>query len=133
MNLKEIRIKVIFFLFILFSIYNYGQENKCKDMKNGTFKYTLNDYKVKITRNDDLQIEKDLETGMEIHTLVEWTSDCEYTLTYSKVVNTSYDFSDYLGKKIYAKIISIDGNIIKVDTRSGNRSSVLEFIKIEDE
>ena len=56
------------------------------------------------------QIERNLDTGVEIHTKVDWGSDGKYTLTYKKILNTSQDVSNVIGKQIFVEIIEINGN-----------------------
>ncbi|WP_298556742.1 hypothetical protein [uncultured Algibacter sp.] len=65
----------------------FSQNIDCSSFKIGEFKYVNPKYSEwKITRTDSLQIEISSKTGIEIHSLVNWKSDCEYVLTCTKVL-----------------------------------------------
>ncbi|WP_218841465.1 hypothetical protein [Winogradskyella costae] len=82
-------------------------------------------------RTDNLQIEINSETGVEIYTKIEWKSDCEYVMTYEKILNHPKDISSVIGKKIFVEILETNGNKIKVRAKSDSMDEKIEFIKTE--
>ena len=82
-----------------------------------------------IKRTDSIQVEINNETGIEIHTLVKWISDCEYELTYSKILNIDQNVSHIVGQKINVEIIEIGGNTYKARAKSDAMDSTIEFEK----
>src|SRR5690606_3123190 len=97
---------LLLFLFLLsifgFSILN-AQKLDCKKFRTGEFEYIDKDFPFKITRNSSYQIEIDKNNGSEIHALIEWKSDCEYILTYEKILDKKENFDDLIGKKFMSK------------------------------
>lgn len=78
-----------------------------------------------------MQIEINSETGVEIYTRIEWKTDCEYVMTYEKILNYPKDVSSVIGKKIYVKILETNGNRIKVRAKSDVMDEKIELIKTE--
>jgi len=107
-----------------------GQEKNCDNFRTGEYTYTdpeMSAYTIK--RSDSIQIEINNETGIEIYTLVKWISDCEYELTYSKILNVDQDVSHIIGQKINVEIIEIVGNTYKARAKSDAMDSTIEFEK----
>lgn len=63
---------------------------------------------------------------------MEWVSDCEYILTYQKIVNYPEDVSNMIGKKIYCEVLETKGNWMKVDAKGVYIDSPVEFIKLKE-
>ncbi len=118
-------------IILLLTLSSCAQEKNCSEFKIGKFKYTDEKMPFEIIRNDTLQIERNLKTGVEIHTSVDWKSECEYILTYKKILNINRDVSDVIGKQIFVNILETDGNKIKVQAKSDAIDDELEFIKTE--
>ena len=78
-----------------------------------------------------MQIETNPETGVEIYTKIEWKSDCEYIMTYEKILNHPKDVSSVIGKKIFVEILETEGNKLKVRAKSDTMDEKIEFIKTE--
>lgn len=98
--------KIFFLFFIFFNLKHYSQDRKCLDFKVGKFKYTNSLYKSWIViRNETEQIETDSEKQIELRASINWISDCEYVLTYTKF-NGSINHS-IVGEKIVVKMIKI--------------------------
>lgn len=116
---------------MFFVLSSCGQEKNCEEFKTGKFIYAENDRPEKIVRTQNTQIEINSETGVEIHTRVEWKSDCEYVMTYEKILNHPKDFSSVIGKKIFVEILETNGNKIKVRAKSDVIDEKIEFIKTE--
>jgi len=93
---------------------NFAQNKSCEDLHNGKFIYADNDRSEVITRIGDVQISINKITGVEIHSSIEWISDCEYIQTFEKVLNHPKDVSRAIGTKVNYEIIDIDGNEILV-------------------
>ncbi|WP_179320742.1 hypothetical protein [Winogradskyella helgolandensis] len=123
--------KLLKSIILLLTLSGCAQEKNCAEFKTGKFNYVDEKLPFEIIRNDTLQIERNLKTGVEIHTSVEWKSDCEYILTYKKILNINRDVSDVIGKQIFVNILEIDGNKIKVQAKSDAIDDELEFIKTE--
>ena len=125
--MKELLILII----LLLTLSSCAQEKKCSEFKTGEFRYIDEKLPFRIVRNDTLQIERNLKTGVEIHSAVEWKSKCEYVLTYRKILNIDKDVSDIIGKKILVEILETSENRIKVHAKSDAIDDKLEFIKID--
>lgn len=83
--------KLVFVLFSIFSLSTFGQDTSCSDFKTGEFRYANAAYADwKITRTATEQIETNTATGLVIHNTIRWVTDCELTLTCSKVSQTRY-------------------------------------------
>jgi hypothetical protein len=98
--------KAIFLMFLIFNLNIYSQEKKCSDYKVGKFTYTNPFYKKwKVLRNETEQIETDEVNKIQLRASINWVSDCEYILTYTK-----FDDSEehpIVGQKINVKIIKV--------------------------
>ena len=82
--------KLFFLLFFLFTSFVFCQKIPCNQFKTGEFKYSNPNYSEwEITRNDSIQIETSIKTGMKIYSFIVWKSECEYVLTCFKVLNTT--------------------------------------------
>ncbi len=123
--------KLIPIISLLLAFNGYSQERNCADFKTGNFVYTLKSRPEKIIRTDSLQIEINPETGVEIHTKVEWESNCEFIMTYQKILNYPKDVSSVIGKKIFVEIVETNGNRMSVHAKSDVMDEIIEFIKIE--
>ena len=105
MKRNIISILILELLFICCS-----SSEKCSDFKTGNFKYvnpTLSDWK--IFRNDSIQIESSIATGIEVTGKVKWKSECEYEIIYVKTNHPK--LQKMIGKKVEVKILN-DYNVI---------------------
>lgn len=107
-----------------------SDEKKCSDFKTGKFRYSDENIPEKITRYDTLQIELNPITGREVHSKVEWTSDCSYTLTYQKVINDTIDRSDLIGDKIYVEILETTKTSLLLRAQSNYMDEEIRMIKL---
>lgn len=123
--------KLISLLTIILTLSSCSQEKNCVDFKTGKFIYAEQIRPVKIVRTDNQQIEINSETGAEIYTKIEWKSNCEYVMTYEKILNHPEDISSLIGQKIYVEILETDGNKIRVRAQSYRMDKKIEFIKTE--
>lgn len=102
--------KLVAILFSIYSLSTFGQEISCSDYKTGNFEYDDTSYSAwKITRTFTEQIETNTTTGLIIHNDIKWLSECEFTLTCSKVSQKKYEHA--VGKifKVVITNISKDG------------------------
>jgi hypothetical protein len=106
------------------------QEKNCSEFRTGKFVYQVQDGQIDILRTESSQHEINPTTGVEIHSKVEWTSDCEYILTYEEVLNHSEDVSSIIGTKIYVEILATDGNKFRARAKSDAMDEEFEFLKI---
>ena len=61
--------------------------------------------KYRIERNDSLQIEKDLVTGVEVKLSIVWVDDCEYHLSFiERPTKMKETFESYTNKLIIKTI-----------------------------
>ena len=122
--------KTVFTLIILLlTLSSCAQENNCAEFKTGEFRYAKEGMPEKIVRTENLSIETNPNNNVIIKSAIEWTSDCEYILTYKEILNHPQDVSSVIGEKIYCEIIEVNGNRIKVHAKSDVMDEVLEFIK----
>lgn len=102
----------------------------CKSFRVGKFGIIVKD-KVSYTilRNDSIQFEKSLETGVEMTFRVTWTSDCEYYLQIVKGTKEAEEFYD--NKKLFVKIIDITGNSFKFSARLEGADKVMQSVMVK--
>ena len=86
---------------------------------------------ITITRNDSIQVEYNSKDDITITTNVEWTSPCEYVLTYKNVANYEYQ-DEIIGKKIFVKIMEIDGDTYTSEVSSSTTESKTTMVKIKE-
>ncbi len=124
------RIKLIVLCLFTFTIVGFSQDKKCVDFKTGKFSYFNPAYKrYKVVRREKVQIETDTVTGIVLEGAIEWKSDCEYVLTYTKVPDNAK--KGVLGQKISVQIVSISGNKILCRSEGLGLKKDIEMIKID--
>ena len=107
--------KYLFALFLFSSTFGFSQNLDCSDFRTGEFRYTDPNFSdVIVIRTEKLQIERFQKTGEEVHLYIDWISECEYTLTFKKVVNADSKIAtkNMTGKELPVKILKIEGNIM---------------------
>lgn len=122
------------YLILFFSlIIGCSQQKKdCLKFRTGTFKYIDSDLNhITITRNDSIQVEYNSKENTTITTSIEWTSQCEYILTYQDVTNYPYR-DEILGKKIYVKILETDGDIYTSQVSSNTTELKTRMVKVKN-
>ncbi len=124
--------KNIIYLVLLSYCCINAQEKDCSSFKTGNFKYVLEDQPETIIRTDSTQVEINSIDKIEIYSTVEWVSDCEYILTYERIVNYPEDVSNIIGKKIYCEILETKGNWMKVHAKGVYVDAPVEFIKLDN-
>ncbi|MBS7321794.1 MAG: hypothetical protein KIG55_09410 [Myroides sp.] len=119
-------------LLLILTMYckSYSQEKNCSAFWTGTFSYADKEMPYRIVRDESIQIETNTDTGDELHTSIEWKSDCEYILTYIKIKYPKRDMNYLLGTKIFVKILETNGNRMKVHVKSNVLDNEYEFIKV---
>ena len=102
----------------------------CKSFRSGKFGIKENG-KVTYTilRNDSIQFEKSLETGVEMTFRVTWTSDCEYYLQIVKGSKEAEKF--YENKKLLVKILDISGNSFKFSARLEGTDRIMQSVMVK--
>lgn len=108
-----------------------AQEKKCSDFRTSEFRYVKENMPSKIVRTESLQDETNPIDKIVVKTTIEWTSECEYVMTYSEILNHPKDVSGVIGKKIYCEILETNGNRVTVHAKSDTLDEVLEFIKVD--
>lgn len=117
---------------LISSISCFAQDTKCTDFKVGTFEYSDPRFSEwKVSRTDTLQIEKSTVSGVEIYSSIKWISDCNYILTYKKVLNTDVDPSDFIGKTIEVKIIKTESDRYTCHSKSDVMDLEIEMVKVD--
>ncbi len=104
-----------------------GQQKDCSYFKTGKFKYVLENRPELIIRTDSTQVEINPQTKVEVHSSIEWKSECEYVMTYEEILNYTGDVNQFIGQKINIEIISTDSKGYKVRATSPRIDRVLEF------
>ena len=92
----------------------------CPDFKEGTYKFADDWLHEVVTRTEKKQIERNPETGIEMHYSIDWTSDCTYTMTREKIENVEGDYSQMLGQKTSVEILTVTKDTITVKTTDEN-------------
>ncbi|MEG0915561.1 MAG: hypothetical protein RSF68_00960 [Myroides sp.] len=118
-------------LALLMLSYCYAQDKNCSYFRTGTFSYADKEMPYRIVRDEGIQVETNTDTGDELHTSVEWKSDCEYILTYIKIKYPKRDMNYLLGTKIFVKILETNGNRMKIHVKSNVLDNEYEFIKVD--
>ncbi len=118
-------------IILLVTLSSCAQEKKCSDFKTGEFRYIKENMPETIIRTDTMQIETNPNNKIVVMTSIEWTSDCEYVMTYTDILNYPNDKSGILGKKIYCEIVETNENRVKVHAKSDTIDDILEFIKVD--
>lgn len=124
---------VISTLMLLFTLNSFAQKADCEEMKTGIFVYTDIKPNVVIKRTDNQQIEINKASGLEIHSSIEWISDCEYVLTFEEVKNHPRDVSNAMGNQLNYKILSVLGNQVEMLVTGGTHEIRLTFKKVKDQ
>lgn len=128
-----IKYLVVFFLFT--SSFGFSQNLDCTDFRTGEFRYTDSNLSgIIVIRTEKLQIERYEETGEEVHLYIDWISDCEYTLTYKKIINPSSKRlkKNMTGKELPVKILKIEGNVMTYFTKFEGIEIKGDLVKILD-
>jgi len=100
----------------------------CNNVRTGKFNYALKNRPELIIRTDSTQIEINPLTKVEVHSSIQWISDCEYVMTYEKILNYPDEYEHLIGQKINVKIITAFSNGYVVRTTSPRIDNVLEFV-----
>ncbi len=123
--------KLILISLLFLASISFAQEKKCRDFKTGKFRYFQKDRPELILRTDSTQIEINSKTKVEVHSKIEWSSDCSYTMTYVKILNYPREWKHLIGQKILVDIISINKNGYKARARSPRMNMVIEFVRVK--
>ena len=125
MKRNIISILILELLFICCS-----SSEKCSDFKTGNFKYvnpTLSDWK--IFRNDSIQIESSIATGIEVTGKVKWKSECEYEIIYVKTNHPK--LQKMIGKKVEVKILNIKNDTITYEITNDTLIIDSKMVKVK--
>ncbi len=88
----------------LTTLSSFSQEKVCNEFRTGVFKYSNPNYtEWTVKRFDSIQIETSNKTGIEIHSSIEWNTDCDYILTCQKVTDAKYQ--NIIGKAFQIFIV----------------------------
>ena len=93
--------------FLLFSLFSFSQDLKCKDFKTGTFYITLKKdvpLKMKIIRELNFQTEfilnkediKDEDVQPVVYELIEWIDECSFILKFDETKMTLTEYQKYI-------------------------------------
>jgi hypothetical protein len=123
---------IIFLLPILLSVSFTGcekkEKNTCADFKTGTFRFVASKYRrFAVVRSESTQIETDSITGLTITGDVEWTSDCSYKVTYTKVSDAKY--ASVVGLSSTIKILATFDNRLTIKSEGVGGTMEAEMIK----
>ncbi|GEC77287.1 hypothetical protein [Flavobacterium aquatile] len=128
-------LKYLVTFFLIASSIAFSQDLDCTDFRTGEFRYTdPNLSGIIVIRTEKLQIERYEETGEEVHLYIDWISECEYTLTYKKIINPSTKRlkKNMTGKEMPVKILKIEGNVMTYFTKFEGMELTGDLQKILD-
>lgn len=106
---------VLILILVLFQISCSTSTNKdCTKYKSGTYQYSSRGEEVLSYRTDSTLKEVIQSTKMELYADVEWTSDCNFILTYTDIKHWDTSLDAMIGQKIVCEIIETkeDGFIV---------------------
>ncbi len=125
--------KYIYFLLLslIFTACEPAKKDRCTDFRTGTFKFLKPGYgRFKIVRTETSQTETDSLTGLSITGNVKWISDCNYTVTFTKVNDPKYE--SIIGTKSDVQIIAIFDDKLTCKSQGLGGTMEVEMIKIND-
>ena len=102
---------------------------KCYEFKSGNFAYTDETRIETIVRTDNMQVESNPATGVEIHTSIQWANECMYVMTFEKVLNHPKGLNEIIGSQLVVDIIETKGNKYKAHVKGGTIDEIIEFVK----
>jgi hypothetical protein len=121
---------LILILLLNFCLKSCAQEKICEDFKIGSFEYSDPKFSEwKVNRTDSTQTEISSKSKIEIYSSIEWKTDCEYILTYKKVLNS--DAKEIIGKTITVKILETKSDSYTCISKSGDTELKLEMVKTD--
>ncbi len=119
-------------IILLLTLSCSAQEKKCADFKVGKFEYSDPRFSEwKVSRTDSTQTEINTKSGIEIYSSIKWKSDCEYVLTYKKVLNSGTDTNDIIGKTIEVEIVETTPDSYTCKSKSDVMDLELEMVRIK--
>ncbi len=125
---KILRFLVAVFLLIGTISCEKKPKNRCTDFKTGTFRFLSPEFKrFKVVRNESEQTETDSLTGLSITGDVDWTSDCSYKVTYTKVSDPKY--ASVVGTSSTINILAIFDDKLTVKSQGLGGTMEVEMIK----
>jgi len=105
------------------------KKDRCTDFKTGTFKLLKPGFeRFKIVRTETTQTETDSVTGLSITGNVKWTSDCRYTVTFTKVNDPKYE--SVIGTKSNVEIVAIFDNKLTCKSEGLGGTMEVEMVKV---
>lgn len=119
----------LMFLVFLMVGSSCSDRKKCYEFKSGNFAYTDDKRIETIVRTDAMQVETNPQTGVEIHTSIQWANECMYVMTFEKVLNHPKGLDEIIGSKLVVDIIETKGNKYKAHVKGGTIDEVIEFVK----
>lgn len=125
---NNIEMRYLLLLFVITITSCSAQSKDCSKFKTGTFKYSDNNDWV-ITRTDSVQIEVNNKDHVKYIGIINWVSDCKYTLTYKNVNNP--DYKSIIGTKFSVDIVYIDEEMYRYIAYDSIRKIKGSLIKVE--
>ena len=83
----------------------------------------------KIFRNDSIQIESSIATGIEVTGKVKWKSECEYEIIYVKTNHPK--LQKMIGKKVEVKILNIKNDTITYEITNDTLIIDSKMVKVK--
>ncbi|MEZ4803007.1 MAG: hypothetical protein R2797_09565 [Gelidibacter sp.] len=119
-------------IILLLTLNCSAQEKNCAKFKVGKFEYSDPRFSEwRVSRTDSTQTEISTKSGTEIFSSIEWKSECEYVLTYRKVVNSGTDTNDIIGKTIEVEIVETKSDRYICKSKSDVMDLELEMIRLK--
>ena len=107
-------LNLVFYISLLFGSPNTPVELDCDRFKEGTFQDFDANKKIRpiiVVREDSKQVEYNTEHQRTHELRFTWTGSCSYYL--ELIPNSENMDSPYLGKKLFVKILKVEGDMYK--------------------
>jgi hypothetical protein len=104
------------------------EKNRCNDFRTGTFRFVNPGLKqFKIIRDEETQTETDSISGLTITGDVDWTNECSYKITYTKVSDPKY--KSIIGEVTTVEILAVFDDKLTVKSVGVGGSLESEMVK----
>lgn len=121
--------RLLLFIIILLPITSIAQVGStCQGRVNGTYICLNEDYESwDITLEDSIMVQSNSEYELKITSEIEWTSECQFTSTITKVKGPKQE--GLLGKSTVATIIRLNPRSLVIETKEEGEKKIWRYQK----